>query len=135
MGSNIKINNNGNENSNFSTIKNNKIKIGIGSTIIVIGFVLVFIFLRKTKVDVMGKWLMNGEEVIEFMKDGTIYTGHAEMNPDTYEIVDENTMKIGRYDEGWIQYKYYYYDMKYSKDEILLTQHGSDDVDITLTRQ
>lgn len=122
---------------NIQKKKNNiTISIAIGVIIIVVG-IAVFFMLRSSKTDIVGKWVTEDGETIEFLSDGTLHEGgsYDSLNADTYEIIDDEYLKWGKYSASWIEYKYTYWNIKISGKHLTLTMRDNPENVIELTKE
>jgi len=89
------------------------------------------------KSKIVGTWATDDGKYIEFLVDGTIKTDmhYVEINPNTYEILSDGSLKWGEYDAGWIQYFYSYWDLDVSGKNMTLTSKDDPTEIIKLTKQ
>lgn len=117
--------------------KNSRIAISITIGVIIIVAIIAFISLRSSKINIIGTWITDDGERIEFLSDGTFHEGdyYDNLYADTYEIMDEGYLKIGKYDASWIQYRYTYWDIEISGNQLTLIMRDNPDNVINLTKE
>lgn len=117
--------------------KNSRIAISIAIGVIVIVAIIAFFSLRSSKINIVGAWITDDGERIEFLSDGTLHEGdyYDNLYADTYEIMDEGYLKWGTYDSAWIDYKYTYWDIKINGNHLTLTSRNNPDNVIELTKE
>lgn len=114
---------------NKTSIKKGHIVISL-TVVIVIALIAILVINSGSNIkrDILGKWVTEKGETIEFLSDGSIHRdGYDDLNADTYEIMDEGYLKWGEYSAAWIEYKYTYWDVKISGNEMTLTERDNKD--------
>lgn len=113
---------------NEVTIKKSHFTIGLTVTISLLVILVMVIVVGNggNKTSVLGRWVTDDGQYIEFLSDGTlstdIFSMRSESNPDTYEIMKkEGYLKWGRYDPSMIQYDYTYWNINIVGNKMTLT--------------
>lgn len=117
--------------------KKTYISVSIAIGIIAIVTIIAFISFLSSKINIVGTWVTDKGEKIEFLSDGTVHEGdnYDNLNADTYEIMDEGYLKWGKYDAGWIEYRYTYWDIKLNGNHLTLTKRDNPNNVIELTKE
>lgn len=132
---------NGNNFSGQTNIKNKTfirkghitISIAVGIVLIVIA---IFALTHFHKESIVGRWIDDNGESIEFLSDGTIHeNGYDDLYADTYEIMEEGYLKWGKYSAGWMDYEYTYWDIDLKGNHMTLTQRDHSNRVISLTKE
>ena len=117
--------------------KRSRITISIAIGTIVIVAIIAFFALHSSKTNIVGTWITDDGEIIEFLSDGTLHEGghYDSLYADTYEIMDEGYLKWGEYSESWIEYKYTYWNIAISENSLTLTKRDEPTRVIELAKQ
>lgn len=118
---------------NKTIVKKGKIVISVTIVLALVAVVVVILLNRKESI--IGSWVTEDGERIEFLSDGTIHEeGYDSLNADTYEIMKEGYLKWGKYDASWIEYRYTYWDIDINGKHMTLTMRDNPDYYLKLTR-